>query len=244
MATASGSNAGSANNGDGNVPSFSPGKASDSVISLSQAILSPLDALFKAQIHAARSFLNLILQIGYPNIRINKETQMPLEEDLKDETRNRPFYVPFGHIVNDDKGNSAKYDINIPALALIPFNSLAIDSGEFKFGMNITYIDNHQQIQDSRAAEGDDDGKRPWYLVKDPVSMKGNITSGSGAKTGSSQETTIDIYIKVSKSPIPAALDNLLTHLTQQTLINTTTSPGSATLPPEIKTSPPVDPSP
>ncbi|MHA4809699.1 DUF2589 domain-containing protein [Flavitalea flava] len=230
-------------NGDGNdnVPGFTPGKASDSVISLSQAILSPLDALFKAQIHAARSFLNLILQIGYPNIRINKETMLPLQEDLQDENRNKPFYIPFNHIVSDNNGNSAKYDISIPALALIPFNSLAIDSGEFKFGMNISYIDNHQQVQDSRIADGDDpDGKRPWFLVKDPISMKGNITSSAGAKTGSSQETTIDIVIKVSKSPLPAALDNLLTHLTQQTLINTSPPTGSVVPPAEIKTPPPA----
>ena len=47
--------------------------ASLSEISLSQAILAPLDALFKAQVHAARSFLNLLLQIGYPHGELDKD---------------------------------------------------------------------------------------------------------------------------------------------------------------------------
>ncbi len=214
--------------GKDSVPGFTPGKANESVISLSQAILSPLDALFKAQIHAARSFLNLILQIGYPDIQYDENTQRPVEADLNDPAKNKPFYIPFSQTSIDTNGKEVKYDISIPALALIPVNALSVDSGEFKFGMNITYIDNHQQTQDSRKSGGDEDtGKRPWFLVKDPVSMKGNITSRSDSKTESSQGTSIDISIKVSKSPIPAALDNLLTHLTKQTLV--TTHPGPET---------------
>ena len=34
-------------------------------ISLSAAILAPLNAIFEAQVHAARAFLNFILQMGF-----------------------------------------------------------------------------------------------------------------------------------------------------------------------------------
>lgn len=34
---------------------------------MSQALLAPLDAILKAQLHAARSFLNFLIQLGYPH---------------------------------------------------------------------------------------------------------------------------------------------------------------------------------
>ncbi len=37
---------------------FKPGPAASTVISLSQILLAPLNAIFKAQVHAARSFVN------------------------------------------------------------------------------------------------------------------------------------------------------------------------------------------
>lgn len=43
------------------------GPAEINPVSLSQALLAPLDAIFKAQIHAARSFINFLLQLGYPD---------------------------------------------------------------------------------------------------------------------------------------------------------------------------------
>src|SRR3569833_22533 len=47
------------------VQDFEEGPAAQAMVSLSQALLAPLDSIFKAQIHAARSFLNLLLQLGY-----------------------------------------------------------------------------------------------------------------------------------------------------------------------------------
>src|SRR4051812_22916894 len=44
-----------------------PQPAAETVLSLSQALLAPLDAILKAQLHASRSFLNFLLQIGYPH---------------------------------------------------------------------------------------------------------------------------------------------------------------------------------
>src|SRR3954463_3483482 len=46
---------------------FEKGPASETILSMSQALLAPLDAILKAQVHAARSFLNFLMQIGYPH---------------------------------------------------------------------------------------------------------------------------------------------------------------------------------
>src|SRR3569833_3922135 len=52
---------------------FEEGPAAQAMVSLSQALLAPLDSIFKAQIHAARSFLNLLLQLGYGHRPVNRE---------------------------------------------------------------------------------------------------------------------------------------------------------------------------
>ena len=57
---------------DGN---FKEGDAASSPITLSQTILAPLDAVFQAQAHAARSFLNLVLQLGYPHRPVGDDGQ-------------------------------------------------------------------------------------------------------------------------------------------------------------------------
>src|SRR3569832_2523667 len=55
------------------VQDFEEGPAAQAMVSLSQALLAPLDSIFKAQIHAARSFLNLLLQLGYGHRPVNRE---------------------------------------------------------------------------------------------------------------------------------------------------------------------------
>lgn len=50
-----------------------PGPAADAVISSSQAILAPLDVIAKPQVHAARSFLNFVVQIGYPHVPVGHD---------------------------------------------------------------------------------------------------------------------------------------------------------------------------
>src|SRR3569833_4616551 len=55
------------------VQDFEEGPAAQAMVSLSQALLAPLDSIFKAQIHAARSFLNLLLQLGYGHRPDNRE---------------------------------------------------------------------------------------------------------------------------------------------------------------------------
>lgn len=61
---------------NGSEGEFREGPAAEVPVSLSQAILGPLDAIFKSQVHAARSFLNFVQQLGYPHV----------PESSKDET--------------------------------------------------------------------------------------------------------------------------------------------------------------
>jgi hypothetical protein len=189
-------------------------------LSLSQAILAPLDSIYQAQIHGARSFLNMLLQIGYPHVPEN----VPVDE-LK---KYKPYPMDFNFLRKEEDGSEKSYKVSIPALALVPINSLAIDYAEIKFGMKIKSAEKFQQIQESEEeATKKDSGssnnkvnayKRKWNLVKDPISLKGEIAPSQYSGERSS-DTNIDIQIKLSKMPIPAGLEKLLTTLTNTAFI-------------------------
>ena len=193
-----------------------PGAASE--ISLSQAILAPLDALFKAQVHSARSFLNLLLQIGYPHVPLDPDGN-PDKAQLKSES----FYTQdFDY--TDDEGH--KVTISMPSLALIPIAPLSIDNASFKFNFNVQSTSSHSQIQSSeketvQKEAGYAKDKRPWYLVDEPQSFKGTVAPSANETSSSSQSqsSVINIEINLSKQPLPSGLDKLLTALQQSTKV-------------------------
>ncbi len=61
--------------------------ASYSHLNLSEALLAPLNAIFEAQVHAARSFLSFILQMGFRH-KYTPADIKNLEEDVKDKEAN------------------------------------------------------------------------------------------------------------------------------------------------------------
>ena len=67
---------------------------SEENITLSAALLAPLNAIFEAQVHAARAFLNFILQMGFRHkyskeeielLRNDKQKNKEILEDIKKE---------------------------------------------------------------------------------------------------------------------------------------------------------------
>ncbi len=230
-----------------------PANADD--ISLAQAILAPLDAIFQAQIHAARSYINLLWQMAYPHIPIDKNGAQVEFKAAYDDSANQGNYVfelkdgSFAKIAEDgtlttvdnylpdpanfvdlhmpytfpltfqtNSNNEVRdYLMKIPVVAMIPTSPLAIEEANIKFSMAISSVGDNQQQQDSEikkfggSADGGDfdESTRPWYLVKKPKSINGSITSSN------SNSSSIDISIKLTKSPVPAALEKSLTVLTQ-----------------------------
>lgn len=195
-------------------------------MSLSQAILAPLNSMFKAQIHAGRSFLSYVLQMGYPHVKVNKDGSLD-EASLSDKDL---LYTQKFRFNRTNGENTENFEVSIPTLALIPVAPLAIDSAEFEFDFKVSNVSKHQQIQESEkevtkleAKENNfNEFNRPWYLVKDPVSLRGGLLPGSGSVQGSENSSAIKVKIKVSKQPLPAGLDKLLTTLNQISDISNT----------------------
>ncbi len=199
-------------------PDPSPAAIKD--ISLSQAILAPLDALFKAQVHAARSFLNLLLQVGYPHIELD-DKGAPKEGTLVDKAvYTQDFYF------EDPDGKKMK--ISIPSLALVPITPLTIDNASFKLDFKVNNTRKHTQIQASENEQLEKENgtdwnttNRPWYLVKDPVSFVGNVAPSQNIESelSASSSSVINIEINLVRQPLPAGLDKLLTALQQSSFI-------------------------
>ena len=177
-------------------------------ISLSQALLAPLDAIFKAQIHAARSFLNMLLQIGYPH--------QPVTDGVKHKYGEGKHYNQDFYFDAEINGKKETRKVSIPALALVPVAPLAVESANFRLEMRVDHITAHTQMQKSEVDKlkeeqqaGFDTTNRPWFLVDQPISIKGSIApsrSENTLQTQTSQKSTIQIEVKVAKTAMPAGL--------------------------------------
>jgi hypothetical protein len=207
-----------------NPSEFQPGEAARSVVSLSQVLLAPLDSLFKAQIHAARSFLSMVLQLGTPHVPLDEKGD-PIQASGAD---NKLYYMEFTVDSKDADRNAQKGKIRIPALAMLPLHPLSIEEASFQVDFNITHLERHRQIQRSeesaiRQEKGFDEKKRPWYLVSDPISVRGVLAPSASAEIlkENSEQSTVKINVKVTRQAMPVALDKLLSQLTQLSTFDT-----------------------
>jgi hypothetical protein len=215
--------------------------AAQASISLAQAVLAPLDAIFKAQLHAGRSFLNMLLQLGYP-------ARPPGSEPPKDPVTgeilpDRPYTMDFLHVV-EDSGELKRRKLSIPALSLVPVAPLAVRGASFKFDMAVKKVDRSTLVTaGNKPVETQD--TRPWFLVHEPLDIKGAIAPpatevGAGGERRSEQ--TIHIELQVEQMKVPAGLDRLLTSLTQ--LASFRDLPPLPATPPSAPSPPPAEPSP
>ncbi len=183
-----------------------------SEISLSQALLAPLDAIFKAQIHSARSFINFVLQLGYPH---KPATEANQHEGADEHNPQGPFKLEFEHEITVD-GERRRQKVTIPALAAVPINPLAVEHAEFDFAMRLKgRYHKHRQVQASRDERAPDvnRNKRPWFLVDQPVSLRGQIASTEQVHRG--DMAAINISVKVGPSKVPAGLNKFITSLNE-----------------------------
>jgi hypothetical protein len=201
-----------------------PTGAAETSISLSQAVLAPISAILKAQLHAGRSFLNMLLQLGYPHRQARAGGEPGEAGDAepllpRDPNEQRPYTLDFVHetIVND---TPKRQKVSIPALALVPVAPLAVESASFSFDMAIKEVGRHSQLKQSEKDEAFE--PRPWFLVHEPVSIRGVIAPpavNTNDKQQSERETTIHVDVKIGAMRMPSGMDRLLTLLTQLTQV-------------------------
>jgi hypothetical protein len=204
---------------------FAPEPSSRENYTLAEALLAPLDAIFKAQIHAARSFINLLLQLGFPHQPVDEDGN-PLDREAatpEEQIESKlPYTIDFYRRPTGGTDDpNALEKVSIPVLALIPVAPLGVDSAEFHFEMEVKRFDDATLMQQSevkslnREAPAFREKARPWYLVRRPITFKGEIAPKTTSSTSS--RAVIDIQMKISRLPVPAGLDRFLRTLSNET---------------------------
>lgn len=179
-------------------------KKDRSALTLNQAILAPIEAVLQAQVHSARSFLNLILQMGFDHKPLDEKGKEQVEKD-----DSGIYRLSFVDTQIDSEGNNKKYRVSIPTISALPLNPLAIKETEIEFKMDLeNSYEPQNQLSKSRSKETEgkegefDKTYRPWQLVEDPVQFKGTI-SPNNANSGTSQ---ISVKIKMGETQVPDSL--------------------------------------
>ncbi len=131
-----------------------------------------------------------------------------LRKDLEEAGFTDDLYqIPFEY----KDGNGVEQRIEIPALALVPVQPLAINAATFDFSMSAE-IQNQQHSTKQKNRIGQSDS--PWRFI-DGKRISGQIDSGESTK----ETKGIKIHIEVGAAPIPQGLSSLLTSLTQSARI-------------------------
>lgn len=211
-------------------------------ITLSAALLAPLNGIFEAQIHAARAFLNFILQMGFRH----KYTEKEIEVLRKDPEQNQS-------ILRDiENEKTAKNRIKILEEKKIAQGELSKEESEELWILKLNWDDLYFQKFDFL----DGNGKSSSIFIPnlallpikplavDNAKFKFNLSVTSNSKEyqqmgtvdgaenkrpwylinpksvrgefakGESSEKTIQVEVSVSATEMPYGLDKLLTSLT------------------------------
>jgi hypothetical protein len=114
--------------------------------------------------------------------------------------------------------------VSVPVLALVPLRPLAVQEAEFNLAMEVTYVAPHQQTRtqsrkhgsqasDAAATEAGAGDHHDWYLVPQPISLRGHIAPSPREDQG--DKRLIKVQVKMAPVPMPSGLEKLLTTLTQ-----------------------------
>ncbi|MGD9976374.1 MAG: DUF2589 domain-containing protein [Bacteroidales bacterium] len=214
----------------------------DDEISLSAALLAPLNGIFEAQIHAARAFLNFILQMGFRHkysakeveiLKQNPEQNAPIIKEIDDERSAKERIM----VLEDKKqseGGLSKAEAEELWSLKMKWDDLYFQKFDFLDSTgksSSVFIPNLALLPIKPLAV--DNAKFKFNLSVTSSSKEYNqmgTVNGADKKRpwylidpksvrgefakGESSEKTIQIEVSVSATEMPYGLDKLLTSLT------------------------------
>jgi hypothetical protein len=190
--------------------------AAQADISLSQTVLSLLQSIVRANNHAQRGAVTEFLQLGFPARPAGAEP--PKDPVTGEVLPDKPYTMDF--LQEQEEGGVLKRRIlRMPTLALFPAVTLAVKSASFKLDMAVQSIE--RSVMHTAGNKDTDlaaSPTRPWFLVHEPVELKGHISSSAseqGARGERRNEQRIQIEVQVEQTPLPAGMAKLITSLTQ-----------------------------
>ncbi|MBR9998937.1 MAG: DUF2589 domain-containing protein, partial [Cyclobacteriaceae bacterium] len=102
------------------------------------------------------------------------------------------------------------YLLSIPNLALLPIRPLAINEADFSYEFEVSSENIEYKQMGAVYKDPEEEKGRPWFLIKEPKSIRGHFAPRKEEST----EASIKINIKVGNTPMPYGLEKLMVHLT------------------------------
>ena len=186
----------------------------------------------------------------------------PSQDSVDSSTYSQKFRID--QVVSDGMTGKS-ISLTVPTLALMPLQPLGIKSATYDLELVVRELQHHTQLQQSEIArrrgktaaaqaghaagtlqpeEGDATGMpahepRPWYLVAEPISVRGTLSDPGGAGTGNQRLASIKVHVEIDRTPTPAGLAKLLTAMTQMSSLSENSTPP---VPPPVGNTPPGPP--
>lgn len=209
-------------------------------ISLSAALLAPINSIFEAQIHSARAFLNFILQMGFRHRKKRKEFKTLeeyntyLENTRKAKAEMKEIFMERdlkGHISAEKIERLKELNANYGDLYNQSIDFIDNTGNEFQLCIpNLALLpfkplaiseadfsyefevesENEEYKQNGASIEAEQDEGNPWFLIKHPKSLRGSFAE----RKEESSKRTIRINVKVGSTEVPYGLEKLMVHLT------------------------------
>ncbi|HLU88772.1 MAG TPA: DUF2589 domain-containing protein [Cyclobacteriaceae bacterium] len=210
-------------------------------ISLSSALLAPVNSIFETQIHAARAFLNFILQMGFRHKPSEQELKEASKEDQEKERKRKAAVEEMKKLFAEKREQGSLTREQVARL-----QQLSCEYGDL-YQQMINYVDNTGNqfvlnipnlamlpIKPLAISEADfsyefevvsqnAEYKQMGAAIKDPdkeeerpwflINPK-SIRGNFASRKENSNETTIKINVKVGNTEMPYGLEKLLVHLT------------------------------
>lgn len=211
-------------------------------ISLSSALLAPINSIFEAQIHAARAFLNFILQMGFrhqPSEEEKKKDKNIADYEKKKEEAKKRMRELFREREQNDGFLSTDKVAELKELSarygdLYYQNVEFIDQTGNDFLLSIPNlallpikplaISEADFSYEFQVASENIEYKQMGAVYKDPEKEKDrpwflikeprSIRGHFAPRKEESSEASIKINIKVGNTPMPYGLEKLMIHLT------------------------------
>jgi hypothetical protein len=209
-------------------------------ITLSAALLAPINSIFEAQVHSARAFLNFILQMGFRHrdsrddydseddyksyLKSIQDQQKPIRDLLK--KREKDGFLSEADIAELKRLNAEFGDLHQQSIDFIDNTGNAFQVSIPNLALlpikplAISEADFTYKFEvRSETTDFDQNGASGKLKKKDkdnpwflikPKSLQG----GFAKQTEESKEKTIKINVKVGNTEIPYGLEKLLVHLT------------------------------
>lgn len=183
---------------------------------MSDLIGGPLKAASDAQVQLAKATADFIQTIGFVQ---------PLDQDgkptgeAKARTANFSFSRP-----NKDGTGSEDVSLTVPMLAIVKVPSLAIDTVDITFDMEVKSSFSHKDSEDSQAKLSAD-LKMNWGIFSATVHIEGSVASHKENTRSSDNSAKYHVQVHAEDKGMPEGLARVLDMMNSAIVPQITTTP-------------------